>query len=82
MNRLVSRTTLGREVTAALESLSRPVGVCDSVIRSRTEYAKAMRRGLTALDTQPHGGRRRRISARSWMKLVTIVQIQEPQHAN
>ena len=81
VNRLVPRTTLGREVTVALESLSRPVAVCDSVIRSRTEYAKAMRRGVTALDTQPHGTAAADIRALV-DELVKIIQIQEHQHAN
>ena len=81
VNRLVPRTTLSRELTVALGSLSRPVVVCDSVIRNRTEYAKAMRRGLTALDTQPHGAAAAEIRALV-DELVKIIQIQEQQHAN
>lgn len=53
VNRLFLNTQLGAEVLEALESLSTPV--LKAQIRNRTEYAKAARIGLTALETDPGG---------------------------
>lgn len=53
VNRLFLNTTLGSEV---LEELAkRPFGLFHTTIRNRQEYAKAARRGLTALETDPNG---------------------------
>ena len=53
INRLFPNTMLGAEIADALASFEIPV--LDSVIRNRTEYAKAARSGLTALETDPQG---------------------------
>jgi chromosome partitioning protein len=53
INRLFTNTTLGAEVKEALAAFNIPM--MKSVIRNRTEYAKAARTGLTALETEPHG---------------------------
>lgn len=53
INRLISNTTLGGEISDALAGYQIPV--LSTIIRNRTEYAKAARRGLTALDTEPSG---------------------------
>lgn len=53
INRLFPNTTLGAEVKEALASFEVPM--LESAIRNRTEYAKAARNGLTALETEPHG---------------------------
>jgi chromosome partitioning protein len=53
INRLFLNTTLGNEVIQ--EIAQRPFPVFKTVIRNRTEYAKAARKGLTALETEPTG---------------------------
>lgn len=53
INRLFPNTTLGAEITEALASFEVPV--LKTAIRNRTEYAKAARSGLTALETDPQG---------------------------
>ncbi len=53
VNRLILNTTLGNEVQEALGK--RPFPTCHTAIRNRQEYAKAARRGMTALETEPHG---------------------------
>ena len=55
VNRLFSGTTLGREVTDALAALPDKVPVFATAIRNRTVYAKAIRSGATALETQRNG---------------------------
>ena len=47
-------TTLGKEVVASLE-LYPEVSTLPTAIHNRTEYAKAMRLGLTAQETEPAG---------------------------
>jgi chromosome partitioning protein len=59
INRLFSNTLLGAEVKDALATFDIPV--LNSVIRNRTEYAKAARVGLTALESEPHGQAAREI---------------------
>jgi chromosome partitioning protein len=53
INRLFSNTTLGSEITDALAGYDIPV--LATMIRNRTEYAKAARTGLTAFETEPTG---------------------------
>ncbi len=53
LNRVVLRTTLANEVRDALADL--PCSVCNTAIRNRTVYAKAVREGCTALETQHDG---------------------------
>ncbi|HTT76546.1 MAG TPA: ParA family partition ATPase [Candidatus Binataceae bacterium] len=52
INRLILNTTLGNEVQQELEK--RPFPTFQTTIRNRQEYAKAARRGMTALETEPH----------------------------
>ncbi len=61
INRLFPNTMLGAEIEEALASFDVPV--LASAIRNRTEYAKAARGGLTALETEPHGQAAREIRA-------------------
>ena len=51
VNRLFVRTRLGSEVRGALAEL--PVAALRTSIRNRTEYAKAVREGRTAIETAP-----------------------------
>lgn len=53
VNRLFPNTMLGGEVKEALASFDIPM--LENAIRNRTEYAKAARLGLTALETEPSG---------------------------
>ena len=55
VNRLFPGTTLAREVTDALAALPDKVPIFTTAIRNRTEYAKALRAGGTALETQRNG---------------------------
>lgn len=67
VNRLFLNTTLGSEV---LEELAkRPFGSFQTTIRNRQEYAKAARRGLTALETEPNGPAAQEI--RAWSVEIT-----------
>lgn len=61
INRLFPNTTLGAEVKEALASFEVPM--LESVVRNRTEYAKAAKHGLTALETEPHGQAAQEINA-------------------
>jgi chromosome partitioning protein len=61
VNRLFPNTMLGAEVKEALTSFDIPV--LDSAIRNRTEYAKAARVGMTALETEPNGQAAREVRA-------------------
>jgi chromosome partitioning protein len=61
INRLFPNTTLGAEVNEALASYEIPK--LSSAVRNRTEYAKAARSGLTALETEPHGAAAQEITA-------------------
>jgi chromosome partitioning protein len=53
INRLFPNTTLGAEVKEALSSFD--IQMLKTAVRNRTEYAKAAKNGLTALETDPHG---------------------------
>jgi chromosome partitioning protein len=53
INRLFPNTTLGTEVQEALAGFN--VTTLNTFIRNRTEYAKAARSGLTAIETEPRG---------------------------
>lgn len=59
INRLFPNTKLGAEITDILNDFHIPV--LDTVIHNRTEYAKAARNGLTALETDPNGPATREI---------------------
>ncbi|MBL8240534.1 MAG: AAA family ATPase [Bryobacterales bacterium] len=61
INRLFPNTMLGAEIQEALASFDVPV--LANAIRNRTEYAKAARAGLTALETEPYGQAAREIRA-------------------
>ena len=61
VTRLFPNTMLGAEVKEALTSFDIPV--LDSAIRNRTEYAKAARVGMTALETEPNGQAAREVRA-------------------
>lgn len=61
LNRLFPNTTLGKEVKDALAGFD--VRTMDSMVRNRTEYAKAAKSGLTALETEPGGQAAREIEA-------------------
>ena len=52
VNRLFARTRLGAEVRAARWP-DLPVAALRTAIRNRTEYAKAVREGRTAIETAP-----------------------------
>ena len=52
INRLFVGTKLGAEVNEVLAGL--PIPVLQTTIRNRTEYAKAVREGKTALETEPN----------------------------
>lgn len=61
VNRLFPNTMLGAEVKEALTSFDIPV--LENAIRNRTEYAKAARVGMTALETEPSGQAAREVRA-------------------
>jgi chromosome partitioning protein len=61
INRQFPNTTLGIEVKDALASFNVPMMM--SVIRNRTEYAKAAKNGLTAIETEPNGPAAREIAS-------------------
>ena len=61
INRLFPNTMLGAEVKEALAGFD--VSVLASTVRNRTEYAKAARLGLTALETEPGGQAAKEIRA-------------------
>ena len=61
INRLFVGTKLGAEVNEVLAGL--PIPVLQTAIRNRTEYAKAVREGKTALETDPSSAAARDISA-------------------
>ena len=63
VNRLILNTTLGHEVLDELSKRSFPS--FQTTIRNRQEYAKAARKGLTALETDPHGPPRPRTRSAS-----------------
>ena len=75
VNRLILNTTLGHEV---LDELSkRPFPSFQTAIRNRQEYAKAARKGLTALETEPHGPAAEEI--RAWAAEITAALDQSHQ---
>jgi chromosome partitioning protein len=61
INRLFANTTLGTEVQEALAGFN--VTTLNTIVRNRTEYAKAARLGLTALETEPRGPAAHEINA-------------------
>ena len=61
INRLFVGTKLGAEVNEVLAGL--PIPVLQTAIRNRTEYAKAVREGKTALETEPSSAAASDISA-------------------
>ena len=81
LNRLFPGTKLAGEVTDALAELPRRVPVFDTAIKNRTEYAKAIRAGATALETQRNGP-----AAHDVLTLVdeflTLLHPQEEEHRN
>ena len=75
VNRLFLNTTLGNEVQEELSK--RPFATFQTAIRNRQEYAKAARRGMSALETEPHGPAADEI--RAWMEEI-IVALNESHH--
>jgi len=75
VNRLILNTTLGNEVQEELSK--RPFATFQTAIRNRQEYAKAARRGMSALETEPHGPAADEI--RAWMEEI-IVALNESHH--
>jgi len=69
VNRLILNTTLGNEVQEELSK--RPFPTFQTAIRNRQEYAKAARRGMAALETEPHGPAADEI--RAWMEEIIDV---------
>ena len=69
VNRLILNTTLGNEVLEELRK--RPFPIFQMTIRNRQEYAKAARRGMTALETEPHGPAANEI--RSWTAEIAAI---------
>ena len=67
VNRLFVGTRLAAEVNEALADFDVPV--LHTVLRNRTEYAKAVRDGMTALETVPSGA-----AARDCVTLATEVR--------
>jgi chromosome partitioning protein len=61
INRLFPNTTLGAEVNEALASFDVPV--LSTAVRNRTDYAKAARTGLTAMEIDPNGPATEEIAA-------------------
>ena len=61
INRQFPNTILGDEVKEALGAFDIPM--LETVIRNRTEYAKAAKNGLTALETEPGSPAAREIAA-------------------
>ena len=61
VNRLFLNTTLGAEIVDALGNFDVPV--LATAVRNRTDYAKAARNGLTALETDPNGPAAQEIAA-------------------
>ena len=61
VNRLFPRTTIGSEVQDALAAYD--VQQLGCVVCNRTEYAKAARGGMTALETEPDGAAATEIQA-------------------
>ena len=53
INRLFVGTTLGAEVEEALAGFR--IAVLKTIIHNRTEYAKSVRHGMTAMETKPLG---------------------------
>jgi chromosome partitioning protein len=59
INRLFPNTTLAAEITQAFQdhavASDAEIPLFNTAIRNRTEYAKAARTGMTALETEPDG---------------------------
>ena len=76
VNRLFVGTQLGAEVGEALAEL--PVPALRTAIRNRTEYAKAVREGRTAIETAPASA-----AAQDFRVLAEEIRtvMEEPRHA-
>lgn len=76
VNRLFVRTRLGAEVRGTLADL--PVGALRTEIRNRTDYAKAVREGRTAIETAPGSA-----AANDFRALADEIQgiVEESSHA-
>ena len=77
INRLFVGTKLGAEVNEVLAGL--PIPVLRTAIRNRTEYAKAVREGKTALETEPSSAAASDISALAHE--IRVLREKETQHA-
>ena len=75
VNRLILNTTLGKEIQEELAK--RPFSTFQTAIRNRTEYAKAARKGLTALETEPNGPAAEEI--RAWKAEIVAILNQNHQ---
>ena len=76
VNRLFVRTRLGAEVRGTLADL--PVAALRTEIRNRTDYAKAVREGRTAIETAPGSA-----AAKDFRALADEIQgiVEESSHA-
>ncbi len=79
INRLFPNTMLGAEIVEALAGFEIPV--LNTVIRNRTEYAKAARTGLTAIETEPQGPAAREMQALAAEVTSILTGVQETMHA-
>jgi chromosome partitioning protein len=75
VNRLILNTTLGKEIQEELAK--RPFSTFQTAIRNRTEYAKAARKGMTALETEPNGPAAEEI--RAWKAEIVAILNQNHQ---
>jgi chromosome partitioning protein len=79
INRIFPNTTLAGEVKEALSEFDVPV--MKTSIRNRTEYAKAARNGLTAIETDPDGPAAQEIGALVAEIRSLFAESQEKAHA-
>jgi chromosome partitioning protein len=79
INRLIPGTTLGNEISEEIGK--RSFSAFHTTIRNRTEYAKAARHGMTALETEPNGRAAEEIRAWAGEVLAAFHQAPEEQHA-
>lgn len=75
INRLFPNTTLGGEVKDALAAFNVPM--MQTAIRNRTEYAKAAKSGLSALETDPHGPAAQELAALV-KEILELIEVEAP----
>lgn len=76
INRIFPNTILGEEVREALAKFPQ-IPAFAATVHNRQEYAKSARKGLTALETEPHGPAAQEI--RAWTaEIMAALNSQEP----